>query len=489
MDQCSFDVVIVGAGLSGIGAACHLEKNNPDKKYLVLESRDRMGGTWDLFRYPGIRSDSDMHTLGYSFKPWAQQKAIADGSDILNYVRETAAEYGVDNYIRYGYTLIKASWESGLARWELTISRVAEEPLIVNCHFLYSCTGYYRYDSGYMPDFDGVENFCGTLIHPQHWPEDLNYSDKRVIVVGSGATAVTIVPAMAKKAAHVTMLQRSPSYVVSMPTLDAFSNRIHTWLPKKLAHRLTRLKNIFQQMLIYYVCKKYPDYAKQTLRKLVIGQLGHDFDVDTHFNPKYDPWDQRLCLVPNGDLFRSLANGSVSILTDRILKFNKRGIDLESGASIEADLIVTATGLDLLPLGGITFIVDGRTIDISDAVTYKGMMLSGIPNFLMAVGYTNASWTLKCDLTSQHLCKLLKFMDRNSYGYCVSNCSGDMPTAPVIDFSSGYVERSIDRFARQGARRPWRLYQNYFFDLFAIRFGSFRNRAMKFYKLPSKEKD
>ena len=489
MDQCSIDVVIVGAGLSGIGAACHLEKNNPDKKYLVLESRDKLGGTWDLFRYPGIRSDSDMHTLGYSFKPWAQQKAIADGSDILNYVRETAAEYGVDKYIRYGHTVIKASWKSGLARWELTISRMEEGPLIVNCRFLYSCTGYYRYDSGYMPDFDGLESFCGTLIHPQHWPENLNYTGKRVIVIGSGATAVTIVPAMAKKAAHVTMLQRSPGYVVSMPTLDAFSNIIRTWLPKKLAYRLTRLKNIFQQTLIYYVCKKYPDYVRQTLRKLVIGHLGNDFDVDTHFNPKYDPWDQRLCLVPNGDLFKGLADGSISILTDRILKFNERGIDLESGASIEADLIVTATGLDLLPLGGITFIVDGRTIDLSDAVTYKGMMLSGIPNLLIAVGYTNASWTLKCDLTSQHFCKLLKFMDRNSYDYCVSNCSGEMPTAPVIDFSSGYVERSIDRFPRQGARRPWKLYQNYFFDLFAIRFGSFRNRAIKFYKLPSNEKD
>ena len=482
MDQCDVDVVIVGAGLSGIGAACHLEKNKLTKKYLVLESRNHMGGTWDLFRYPGIRSDSDMHTLGYSFKPWQKQKAIANGSDIACYIRESAAEYGVEKHIRYGHTLIGASWESGLARWRLKILRTEGEPLIISCNFIYSCTGYYRYDSGYTPDFDGLETFSGELIHPQHWPKDLDYTDKRVVVVGSGATAVTIVPAMAKKAAHVIMLQRSPSYVVSMPTDDSFANGLRKWLPQKLAYTLTRFKNILQQTLVYYVCRKYPRHAKRMLRKLLVAQLGHNFDVDTHFNPKYDPWDQRLCLVPNGDLFRSIKNGSVTVLTDHILKFTESGIALKSGTYIETDLVITATGLDLLPLGGVTFKVDGETVDISDTVTYKGMMLSGLPNLLVAVGYTNASWTLKCDLTSMYFCKLLKYMDRNYYRYCICSHPDKAPTLPIIDFSSGHVERAINRFPNQGTKRPWRLYQNYFLDLLATRFGVFRNSGIQFFR-------
>ena len=482
MDQCDVDVVIVGAGLSGIGAACHLEKNKLTKKYLVLESRNHMGGTWDLFRYPGIRSDSDMHTLGYSFKPWQKQKAIANGSDIAGYIRESAAEYGVEKHIRYGHTLIRASWESGLARWRLKILRTEGEPFIISCNFIYSCTGYYRYDSGYTPDFDGLETFSGELIHPQHWPKDLDYTDKRVVVVGSGATAVTIVPALAKKAAHVIMLQRSPSYVVSMPTDDSFANGLRKWLPQKLAYTLIRFKNILQQTLVYYVCRKYPRHAKRMLRKLLVAQLGHNYDVDTHFNPKYDPWDQRLCLVPNGDLFRSIKNGSVTVLTDHILKFTESGIALKSGTYIETDLVVTATGLDLLPLGGVTFKVDGETVDISDTVTYKGMMLSGLPNLLVAVGYTNASWTLKCDLTSMYFCKLLKYMDRNYYRYCICSHPDKAPTLPIIDFSSGYVERAINRFPNQGTKRPWRLYQNYFLDLLATRFGVFRNSGIQFFR-------
>ena len=482
MDQCDVDVVIVGAGLSGIGAACHLEKNKLTKKYLVLESRNHMGGTWDLFRYPGIRSDSDMHTLGYSFKPWQKQKAIANGSDIAGYIRESAAEYGVEKHIRYGHTLIGASWESGLARWRLKILRTEGEPLIISCNFIYSCTGYYRYDSGYTPDFDGLETFSGELIHPQHWPKDLDYTDKRVVVVGSGATAVTIVPAMAKRAAHVIMLQRSSSHVVSKPTDDSFANGLRKWLPQKLAYTLTRFKNILQQTLVYYVCRKYPRHAKRMLRKLLVAQLGHNYDVDTHFNPKYDPWDQRLCLVPNGDLFRSIKNGSVSVLTDHILKFTETGIALKSGTYIETDLVVTATGLDLLPLGGVTFKVDGETVDISDTVTYKGMMLSGLPNLLVAVGYTNASWTLKCDLTSMYFCKLLKYMDRNYYRYCICSHPDKAPTLPIIDFSSGYVERAINRFPNQGTKRPWRLYQNYFLDLLATQFGVFRNSEIQFFK-------
>ena len=482
MDQCDVDVVIVGAGLSGIGAACHLEKNKLTKKYLVLESRNQMGGTWDLFRYPGIRSDSDMHTLGYSFKPWQKQKAIANGSDIAGYIRESAAEYGVEKHIRYGHTLIGASWESVLARWRLKILRTEGEPLIISCNFIYSCTGYYRYDSGYTPDFDGLETFSGELIHPQHWPKDLDYTDKRVVVVGSGATADTIVPAMAKKAAHVIMLQRSPSYVVSMPTDDSFANGLRKWLPQKLAYTLIRFKNILQQTLVYYVCRKYPRHAKRMLRKLLVAQLGHNYDVDTHFNPKYDPWDQRLCLVPNGDLFRSIKNGSVTVLTDHILKFTESGIALKSGTYIETDLVVTATGLDLLPLGGVTFKVDGETVDISDTVTYKGMMLSGLPNLLVAVGYTNASWTLKCDLTSMYFCKLLKYMDRNYYRYCICSHPDKAPTLPIIDFSSGYVERAINRFPNQGTKRPWRLYQNYFLDLLATRFGAFRNSGIQFFR-------
>ena len=482
MDQCDVDVVIVGAGLSGIGAACHLEKNKLTKKYLVLESINHMGGTWDLFRYPGIRSDSDMHTLGYSFKPWQKQKAIANGSDIAGDIRESAAEHGVEKHIRYGHTLIRASWESGLARWRLKILRTEGEPFIISCNFIYSCTGYYRYDSGYTPDFDGLETFSGELIHPQHWPKDLDYTDKRVVVVGSGATAVTIVPAMAKKAAHVIMLQRSPSYVVSMPTDDSFANGLRKWLPQKLAYTLTRFKNILQQTLVYYVCRKYPRHAKRMLRKLLVAQLGHNYDVDTHFNPKYDPWDQRLCLVPNGDLFRGIKNGSVTVLTDHILKFTESGIALKSGTYIETDLVVTATGLDLLPLGGVTFKVDGETVDISDTVIYKGMMLSGLPNLLVAVGYTNASWTLKCDLTSMYFCKLLKYMDRNYYRYCICSHPDKAPTLPIIDFSSGYIERAINRFPNQGTKRPWRLYQNYFLDLLATRFGVFRNSGIQFFR-------
>ena len=484
MDSKDVDVVIIGAGLSGIGAACHLTTRNPTKRYMVLEARDTLGGTWDLFRYPGIRSDSDMHTLGYSFKPWGQQKAIADGQDILSYIRETAIEYRVDQHVRYGHKVETASWDSETARWNLIVLREGKQSLFVNCNFLYCCAGYYRYDGGHMPEFVGIENFHGKLIHAQKWPEDLDYSDKRVVVIGSGATAITIVPAMAEKAEHVTMLQRSPTYVVARPTIDKVAELLKRWAPEKIAYRLTRLKNILQQTFFYQLCRRYPDYVKRNLLHLARKQLGNDFDLDTHLTPRYNPWDQRLCLVPNGDLFNAVNSSKASIVTDGISKFTKTGIELESGHSLETDIVVCATGLELLAIGGITFNVDGQAVDVSKSVTYKGIMLSGLPNLAIAVGYTNASWTLKCDLNSEYVCRLLKYMDRHRYSYCEARRpQNDFPTLPIIDFSSGYILRAIDRFPRQGHRLPWRLYQNYFLDLVTLRFGFINNSSMKFVRV------
>ena len=478
------DVMIIGAGLSGIGAASHLEREAPNKSYAILESRGAMGGTWDLFRYPGIRSDSDMHTLGYSFKPWKHERAIADGPAILDYIRETAREYDVEKHIRYNHRATKISWDSSRALWTVSIEKQGASAGTISCNFIYSCTGYYRYDKGYTPDFPDIEQFKGQVIHPQLWPEDLDYADKNVVVIGSGATAITVVPEMAKTAKHVTMLQRSPTYVVSRPGRDAFALRMDRWLPSRLAYLVTRWKNVSMQALIYQYSRRRPQKMKEFLLALTRRELSGKVDVDTHFNPKYNPWDQRLCLVPDSDLFRSLRRGTSSVVTDHIQRFTKTGIKLESGDLLKADIVVTATGLELLPMGGMEIEVDGKTMVLPDTLGYRGMMLSDIPNFVLAAGYTNASWTLKCDLTSEYVCRMLNHMDKKGFAYCVPrNRDPAMERVSFLDLASGYVDRSIDRFPKQGLKSPWKLYQNYLLDILSLRFGAMNDKELEYGKV------
>ena len=475
------DVLIIGAGLSGIGAACHFEREAPNKTYAILESRSDMGGTWDLFRYPGIRSDSDMHTLGYSFKPWKHERAIADGPAILDYIRETAKEYDVEQHIRYNHRVSKINWDSDRAVWTVSVEREGGRPGTLSCNFIYSCTGYYRYDQGYTPDFPDIEQFKGQIIHPQHWPEDLDYRDKNVVVIGSGATAITLVPEMAKNAKHVTMLQRSPTYVVSRPGRDAFALRMARWLPSKLAYLVTRWKNVSMQALIYQYSRHRPHKMKAFLLSLTRKELGSKVDVDTHFNPKYNPWDQRLCLVPDSDLFRSLRKGSSSVVTDHIKRFTKTGIKLASGDLLKADIVVTATGLELLPVGGMEIEVDGKPMALPETLGYRGMMLSDIPNFALAAGYTNASWTLKCDLTSEYVCRVLNHMDKKGYAYCVPRVpDAAMTRVSFLDLASGYVNRAIDRFPKQGLKAPWKLYQNYLLDILSLRYGAMKAKDLEY---------
>jgi monooxygenase len=477
-----FDVLIVGAGLSGIGAGSHLQAKCPDRTYAILEARDCIGGTWSLFRYPGIRSDSDMYTLGYSFKPWREAKAIADGDSILNYVRETAAENGIDEKIRFHHRVIRAEWSSEEARWTVESHRSdTNETVRLSCNFLMMCTGYYRYDEGYTPELAGTGRFGGQIVHPQHWPEDLDYRGKRAIVIGSGATAVTLVPAMAQDAGHVTMLQRSPSYVVSLPAEDPIANFVRRVLPARLAYAIVRWKNVLLTMLSFQLSRRRPGLVKALLRRGVEKRLPAGYDVATHFKPRYGPWDQRLCLVPDGDLFEAISEGRASIVTDQIDTFTEKGIRLASGRELEAELIVTATGLNLLALGGMEIAVDGREVSLPETLMYKGMMLSGVPNLALAFGYTNASWTLKCDLTCEYVCRLLNCMDANGYRQCrPRERDPSMPDEPFIDFSSGYVQRAIDRFPRQGTSAPWRLYQNYALDIFSLKFGPIEDQAIEF---------
>jgi monooxygenase len=476
------DVLIVGAGLSGIGAACHLQANCPGKNYAILEARDRIGGTWDLFRYPGIRSDSDMYTLGYSFRPWREDKSIADGSSILEYVRQTAKEHAIEQKIRFDHRVVRAAWSTEDARWTVEATRGdTQETVHMSANFLLTCSGYYRYDEGYTPDFQGTERFAGRIVHPQHWSEDVDYAGKRVVVIGSGATAVTLVPAMAQSAAHVTMLQRSPSYIVSLPAEDPIGKRLRRFLPAKVSAPILRWKNVLLTMASFQLSRRRPGLMRRLVRKGLERQLPAGYDIDTHFNPSYDPWDQRLCLVPNGDLFEAISDGSASVVTDHIETFTEKGVELVSGAELEADLIVTATGLNLLALGGIQIAVDGREVTLSETMSYKGMMLSGVPNFAFAVGYTNASWTLKCDLTCEYVCRLLNHMDKLGHKRCVP-CNRDpsVRELPFLDFSSGYVQRSIDKFPKQGSKAPWRLHQNYALDIFNLKFGSLEDSAMEF---------
>jgi monooxygenase len=476
------DVLIVGAGLSGIGAGCHLQAKCPGKEYAILEARDSIGGTWDLFRYPGVRSDSDMYTLGYSFEPWSEAKAIADGPSILSYVRQTARDYGVDRKIRFNHRVVRAEWSTADARWTVEATRSdTRETVRMTCNFLLMCSGYYSYDEGYTPDFPGTERFRGRIVHPQRWTDDIDYAGKRVVVVGSGATAVTLVPAMAASAAHVTMLQRSPSYIVTLPAEDPIANFVRRVLPARIAYSLVRWKNVLLMMLSFELSRRRPGIVKALVRKGLERRLPPGYDIDIHFNPRYNPWDQRLCLVPDGDLFEAICEGRASVATDRIETFTEKGLQLASGTELEADLIVTATGLNLLPLGGAQVAVDGREIELPETLGYKGMMLSGVPNLALAVGYTNASWTLKCDLTSEYVCRLLNHMDAHGYDQCTPhNRDPSIGREPFIDFTSGYVLRSIDKFPRQGSKPPWRLHQNYARDIFTLRFGAIDDGAMVF---------
>ena len=477
-----FDVLVVGAGISGIGAGYHLQKNCPNKSYAILEGRADSGGTWDLFRYPGIRSDSDMYTLGFSFRPWKEAKAIADGPSILKYLRETARDNGIDRHIRYRHFVKAASWSTKDARWTVEVERGdAKERVQFTCNFLFMCSGYYNYAEGYTPDFAGAEQFKGRIVHPQKWTDDIDYKDKRVVVIGSGATAVTLVPEMAKDAAHVTMLQRSPTYVVSRPEEDAIANWLRRNLPLKLAYALTRWKNVLMGMYFFNMSRKHPGAVKKRIIDEVKKQLGPDYDVKKHFTPSYNPWDQRLCLVPNGDLFDSIKEGHASVVTDHIETFTETGIKLTSGEILEADLIVTATGLNLQVLSDLQVKVDGRAVNMADTMNYKGMMYSDIPNLASSFGYTNASWTLKSDLTCAYVCRLLNHMDKKGLQQCTPRQNDPtLTTEPWLDFTSGYVQRSIDKFPKQGSRTPWKLHQNYIKDMVSLEFGSVEDEAMEF---------
>ncbi|WP_296219528.1 NAD(P)/FAD-dependent oxidoreductase [uncultured Sphingomonas sp.] len=466
------DVIIVGAGLSGVGAAHHLQRRCPNRSYLILEARAAMGGTWDLFRYPGIRSDSDMHTLGYNFRPWTKAKAIADGPSIREYIEDTAREGGIDRRIRFNHRVTGMSWSTPDACWTVT-AETPEGPVSFTANFLHMCSGYYDYERGHAPQFAGQEDFAGTIVHPQFWPEDLDYSGKRVVVVGSGATAVTLVPEMAKRAASVTMLQRSPTYVVSRPAQDSMANWLRAKLPQHAAYGITRWKNVLFGMVFYRMTRKKPEKVKQKLLDQVREHLGPDYDVATHFTPRYNPWDQRLCLVPDADLFDTIKAGKAEVVTDTIERFTQDGIKLQSGRTLPADVIVTATGLEVKLLSGIAPVVDGETKDLSAALQYKGMMFSDVPNLAFTFGYTNASWTLKADLVAMYLCRVLNTMKKRGMRQATPRIGAEpVGVEPFVDFSSGYIQRVADQLPKQGNRKPWRLNQNYALDVMALRFGS-----------------
>ena len=481
------DVVVVGAGLSGIGAGYHLQTMSPDRSYVILEGRDGLGGTWDLFKYPGVRSDSDMHTLGFSFKPWTEAKSIADGPSILAYLKETVAQFGIDQHIRYGQLVTRAEWSSDDATWTVTSTdKHTGASKTIECSFLFMCSGYYSYKKGHTPEFAGRERFTGTIVHPQEWPLNLDYAGKRVVVIGSGATAVTIVPSMAENAAHVTMLQRSPTYMVSRPDHDALANRMRKVLPEKIAYNITRFKNTWRQQLVYNKTRTDPDKVKNLLLGGIQLELGADYDIAKHFTPNYNPWDQRLCLVPNGDFFKAMREGKASVVTDHIASFTETGIQLASGEHLEADVIVTATGLELVTLGEMDFIVDGKQVDFSQTWTYKGFAYSDIPNMASTFGYINASWTLRSDLTAEYVCRLLNHMRKKSVAQCTPRLreqDRNMKQRPWIDgFSSGYMQRMMHRMPRQGDHEPWINPQNYRRDKKMFKHSPIDDGVMQFTK-------
>ncbi|MCX4242152.1 flavin-containing monooxygenase [Paraliomyxa miuraensis] len=475
-----FDVVIVGAGISGISAACHLQERCPDRTFVIFEGRPRLGGTWDLFRYPGIRSDSDMYTLGFRFEPWKEQEAIADGDAILKYLHHTVNKHGLQPRMRFEHRVVHASWSSAEARWTLEVTH-GDERVRVTCGFLFMCSGYYDYEQGHAPRFPGAERFAGTLVHPQHWPQDLDYAGKRIVVIGSGATAVTLVPELSKQAAHVTMLQRSPTYILSRPRNDAVANLLRRVLPRGLAYDVTRWKNVLVSLGFYELSRRAPRRVAKVLIEGVRRALPAGYDVQTHFTPHYDPWDQRLCLVPDGDLFEAIESRRASVVTDHIECFTEHGILLRSGQELPADIIVTATGLKLLVLGRVEVEVDGEPVDFAKTMAYKAMMFSDVPNLALCFGYTNASWTLKADLTSEYVCRMLNHMQRNGYHTCVPRRrDASVSEEPFLDFSSGYVQRALPELPKQGSKAPWKLRQKYLLDVLALRRGKVDDGVMEF---------
>lgn len=478
------DVLVIGAGLSGISAAWHLQTRCPDRTYAIFEARDAIGGTWDLFRYPGVRSDSDMFTLGFRFRPWRGTALLADGPSIKAYIEETAREFGIDRKIRFRHRVVRAEWVSASARWTVDVEVGAERAALrLTCNFLYTCTGYYAYDRGYTPEWPGMARFRGRVVHPQQWPEDLEYSGKRVVVIGSGATAVTLVPAMATgpgAAAHVTMLQRSPSYIAPEPTHDAFVDMLRRVLPERAAYAAARWKYVLRSMLFYALARRWPALFTRLLRGEALRVLGPDYPVDTHLAPRYAPWDERLCIVPDSDLFHAIRDGRASIVTDHIATFDETGLALQSGAHLDADIIITATGLIVSLLHGITLVVDGETVDLARTMVYKGMMFTGVPNLASTFGYTNATWTLKADLTAEHVCRLLNHMRDHGYAQVTPQRDPSVPEEPAVDLKSGYFQRAMPSLPKQGPTVPWRVHQNYVKDLFMFRYGPVTDPALAF---------
>ncbi len=478
-----YDVIIVGAGLSGIGAAHHLQKYCPDHSFILLEMRESMGGTWDLFKYPGIRSDSDMFTLGYSFRPWKEAKAIADGPAILQYIQNTAKDGGIDQKIKYKHKVTSSNWSSEKNHWILDAEIQDDlQSVRFTSNFLFMCSGYYSYDKGYMPQFKGTERFQGQIVHPQKWTEDIDYTDKKVVVIGSGATAVTLVPELAKKASKVTMLQRSPTYITTAPSKDFIANGLRRILPSKMAYALSRWKNILLSILFFKLARSKPQFIQKVFLKNAKKELGDGFDVEKHFKPSYNPWDQRVCLAPDGDIFESLKSGKAAIVTGHIETFTEKGIQLKSGETLEADLVVSATGLQMEILGKMQLSIDGQPLDASKRFCYRGMMFSDLPNLAMAFGYTNASWTLKCDLTCQYVCRLLNYMKKNKLQKCTPRISPEdsLDPEPLLGFTSGYVQRSLHLLPKQGKKIPWKVHQNYVLDIFNFRYSSFEDKALEF---------
>ena len=477
----SIDVLIIGAGLSGIGGACHLRRSSPDRSFMILESREASGGTWDLFRYPGIRSDSDMYTFGYGFKPWSDKSSIADGHKILSYIREAAAEYDVEQHIRYQHKVVSASWSSTQSRWSVTAERGdTGKQVTISCQFIFSCSGYYDYDQGYTPEFAGIDSFKGQVIHAQHWPEQLDYQGKRVVVIGSGATAVTLVPAMSQDTASLVMLQRTPTYIASVPKEQPLAETLRKWLPDSWVFRLIRWKQVLFQIYLYQLSRRNPQRLRKYLLGLVRKEMGPDYDVDTHFTPDYNPWDQRLCGVPDGDLFTAIRENRAEVVTDHIDQFNKEGIHLKSGKQLDADIVVLATGLNLKFAGGVQYSVDGKVLDFAEHFIFRGMMFSGLPNMAFTVGYTNSSWTLKADLTGQYVSRLLNKMARHSYTAVTPRLTGEVEEMPLLDFDAGYVLRSRESFPKQGNRLPWKNYQNYIRDFIGLRLGRQNDDELEF---------
>ena len=479
MKETNLDILIIGAGLSGIGAACHLERKNPDKNYQILEARSEIGGTWSLFKYPGIRSDSDMYTFGYSFKTWDNPKSFADAPSILKYLKEAVSEYKIKDKITYNTKVISANFDTNSSRWTV-VAQQGDQELIYNCQFLFFCTGYYSYEAGYMPDFPGAQDFKGTIIHPQQWPENLDYTGKKVAVIGSGATAVTIVPEMCQTTEEITMIQRSPTYVGAFPNKDKVALFLKKIFSKKVAHKLIRFKNILIQIIFFSLCKAFPSLMKNLLIKGAQKELG-DFPARPHFEPNYKPWDQRFCVAPDGDLFSVLREGKANIITDHIDTFNETGIALKSGKQLDVDIIISATGLKLLAFGGAKVSVDSKEFDLAQSITYRGLMLSDLPNSIFFAGYTNASWTLKSDLTSEYASRLLKYLDRNqlkSFVPVVNNTA--ITRTPLLNLNSGYIHRSEHEFPKQGSKVPWKLYQNWFLDYYTLRIKSVKDHNLKF---------